>query len=381
MFAEIWPLLLVGLVVGFAAGWWCRMCLQRGVRQEHAAELAHRDQELTALRSRTADLEVAAVDLQTARARIVHLEGDTADLDQLRTRLAAAEREAADAAELRTRMDQLAPQAARVAGLEGQVSELQARSDEIDVLRTRLVSLDREASDLRTRVKQLQEDDRPRIGQARLTELEEASRQRTLLQQRLQEAERALQAAQGAPADQQRKLDQAQRDLETVNARHREQVAMLATARQENDDLRRRIAELEGASLAVAVTPAAVRSPAPAADGNGGNGAADTATVTRTVVDLDAGREVLGRRVRMDDLTLVEGIGPKISRLCREAGITTWRTLSVTPVPRLQSILDAAGPSYRMHDPATWPRQAALLADGRWDAFKDLIAQLRGGRA
>jgi large subunit ribosomal protein L21 len=44
-------------------------------------------------------------------------------------------------------------------------------------------------------------------------------------------------------------------------------------------------------------------------------------------------------------------------------------------------MLTDAGPRFRTQDPSTWPRQAALLADGRWDEFKRLTDELDGGRA
>jgi len=99
-----------------------------------------------------------------------------------------------------------------------------------------------------------------------------------------------------------------------------------------------------------------------------------------TVPDVQAGAAALGQQVRLDDLTLVEGIGPKIAELCHEAGVRTWRELATTPVERLRQILDAAGPRFQMHDPGTWPRQAALLADGHWEPFKAWTDALKGGR-
>ena len=99
-----------------------------------------------------------------------------------------------------------------------------------------------------------------------------------------------------------------------------------------------------------------------------------------SAIDLDAAAAVLGKKVVLDDLTTVEGIGPKISELCSSIGVTTWRQLAATDVAELQSMLDAAGSRYQMHDPGSWPRQAGLLAAGSWDEFQELTDQLRGGR-
>lgn len=99
-----------------------------------------------------------------------------------------------------------------------------------------------------------------------------------------------------------------------------------------------------------------------------------------SALDLAAAAGVLGKKIKLDDLTLVEGIGPKISQLCNGIGITTWRQLADADVADLQSMLDAAGSRYSVHKPGTWPQQASLLAAGQWDAFKALTDELDGGR-
>ena len=90
---------------------------------------------------------------------------------------------------------------------------------------------------------------------------------------------------------------------------------------------------------------------------------------------------VMGKRIAQDDLTLVEGIGPKISQLLQNEGINTWRKLSETSTERLQSILDAAGDRYRIHSPTTWPKQAELAANGKWEELQEYQDFLDGGVA
>ena len=82
-----------------------------------------------------------------------------------------------------------------------------------------------------------------------------------------------------------------------------------------------------------------------------------------------------------DDLTIIEGIGPKIAGLCIDAGITTFAQLADTPTEKLSEILHAAGPRYTMHKPDTWPQQAALARDGKMDELKTLQDELNGGKA
>lgn len=87
-----------------------------------------------------------------------------------------------------------------------------------------------------------------------------------------------------------------------------------------------------------------------------------------------------GKAPKQDDLKIVEGIGPKIEQLLHEGGITTWLELSLTPVSRIQEILDAAGPRYQIHNPSTWPAQAKFAHEGKFDELKEYQDMLTGGR-
>jgi predicted flap endonuclease-1-like 5' DNA nuclease len=80
-----------------------------------------------------------------------------------------------------------------------------------------------------------------------------------------------------------------------------------------------------------------------------------------------------------DDLKVVEGIGPKIASLLQAGGIATFAQLAAADVEQLRAILAQAGLS-RLADPATWPEQARLAADGKWEALKLLQDTLKGGR-
>jgi predicted flap endonuclease-1-like 5' DNA nuclease len=81
-----------------------------------------------------------------------------------------------------------------------------------------------------------------------------------------------------------------------------------------------------------------------------------------------------------DDLKKIEGIGPKIAGLFAEAGITTFEGLATAKKAKLESVLEAAGPRYKMHDPTTWTEQAKLAADGKWDELAVLQKELKGGK-
>jgi predicted flap endonuclease-1-like 5' DNA nuclease len=79
-----------------------------------------------------------------------------------------------------------------------------------------------------------------------------------------------------------------------------------------------------------------------------------------------------------DDLTRIEGIGPKISGVLNEAGISTYDQLATTDEAHLQEILDAA--DLRLAHPATWPEQAKLAGVGDWESLDTFQDQLKGGR-
>ncbi len=81
-----------------------------------------------------------------------------------------------------------------------------------------------------------------------------------------------------------------------------------------------------------------------------------------------------------DDLTKIEGIGPKIAGLLQAAGITTFAQLAQIDVDRIEQILTAAGPRFRLADPASWAQQASLAAAGQWDELEKLQAELTAGR-
>jgi large subunit ribosomal protein L27 len=97
--------------------------------------------------------------------------------------------------------------------------------------------------------------------------------------------------------------------------------------------------------------------------------------------DLALAATVLGRKVNANDLKVVEGIGTKIEELCHAKGILTWWDLSRTESSTLSAMLNEAGPRFQMHDPASWPEQARLLATGAFEEFKELTDRLDGGRA
>jgi hypothetical protein len=80
-----------------------------------------------------------------------------------------------------------------------------------------------------------------------------------------------------------------------------------------------------------------------------------------------------------DDLTIIEGIGPKTAAILRAQGIHTFAALAKTDPAELRGILRSMG--LRLADPSSWPHQAHLAATGQMEALKALQATLKGGRS
>ncbi|MBD0851478.1 50S ribosomal protein L21 [Maribacter arenosus] len=81
---------------------------------------------------------------------------------------------------------------------------------------------------------------------------------------------------------------------------------------------------------------------------------------------------------KADDLKKVEGIGPKIAETLIAAGISTFAELAKSKPAKIAEIIaDVRG----NHVTDTWPAQAKLAADGKWDELKKWQDELDGGKA
>ena len=95
--------------------------------------------------------------------------------------------------------------------------------------------------------------------------------------------------------------------------------------------------------------------------------------------DAAAAKAAIGKKVVADDLKVVEGIGPKIEQLFHAGGIKTWHQLSLASIEKCQAILDTGGKRYEIHNPSTWPKQAGLAFEGKWEELNTLQDRLDGG--
>lgn len=148
--------------------------------------------------------------------------------------------------------------------------------------------------------------------------------------------------------------------------RLRGRVANLEPVVDERDRLRDELDSLRAAGAAAAAEPPPPDDPPVAS--------------VPSVPDVGGAGQVLGTAVTIDDLKVIEGIGPNVEELCHGIGIRTWFDLSTTEVSLLRTMLVDAGSRFAALDPITWPEQARLLAEGRWDEFKALTDELARDR-
>jgi len=77
---------------------------------------------------------------------------------------------------------------------------------------------------------------------------------------------------------------------------------------------------------------------------------------------------IIDQTVEKDDLTKINGIGPKISKVLRDAGISTYQQLANLKSTEVQGILESANirltPRYE-----TWSKQAQFATSGDWEGL------------
>ncbi|PIF00880.1 MAG: 30S ribosomal protein S2 [Maribacter sp.] len=132
-------------------------------------------------------------------------------------------------------------------------------------------------------------------------------------------------------------------------------------------------AKKEAAPTKVAEAPTVAETPEPAA--------APTPAVTEEkVVEETPKKEVAEpTTVKADDLTKIEGIGPKAAEAIVNSGIKTFAQLSEAKADSIKEILTEASSRMAHLDPTSWPKQAKMAAEGKWDELKEWQDNTKGG--
>ena len=138
-------------------------------------------------------------------------------------------------------------------------------------------------------------------------------------------------------------------------------------------------ADLDACNKKLVVVPVAPPTPAPTPKAS--IIATPVAPVAAALAfDADGAKAAFGKKIKQDDLKVVEGIGPKIEGLFHNFNIKTWKALSETPVAKCQEVLDSGGERYRVHDPASWPLQSKMAYEGEWKKLAKWQDEHKGGK-
>lgn len=85
------------------------------------------------------------------------------------------------------------------------------------------------------------------------------------------------------------------------------------------------------------------------------------------------------KAAKADDLKKIEGVGPKAAEAMVAAGLDTFAKVAKAKPEAIATILSEASSNLAHLVTDTWPKQAKLAADGKWDELKELQDRLDGG--
>ncbi|WP_396635642.1 30S ribosomal protein S2 [Maribacter sp. R77961] len=132
----------------------------------------------------------------------------------------------------------------------------------------------------------------------------------------------------------------------------------------------------------VAPTPATVETEAPPV----------VAKATEVKVDVEATKEAVAEEKKEapkkeakkksekgDDLTKIEGVGPKAAEALTNAGLGTFAAVAKADADKMKEILTEASSRMAHLDPTSWSKQAQMAADEKWDELKEWQDNVKGG--
>ncbi|MFS4416383.1 30S ribosomal protein S2 [Maribacter sp. 2307ULW6-5] len=80
-----------------------------------------------------------------------------------------------------------------------------------------------------------------------------------------------------------------------------------------------------------------------------------------------------------DDLTKIEGVGPKAAEALSAAGLDTFAKVAEAEADKMKEILTEASSRMAHLDPTSWAKQAKMAADGKWEELKEWQDSVKGG--
>ncbi len=95
---------------------------------------------------------------------------------------------------------------------------------------------------------------------------------------------------------------------------------------------------------------------------------------------LEKNKKKIFTAIDPEQLTIVEGIGPKTAAALKAGGVSNLTDLSNTSAEKIRQLLDEADGNFKLSDPSTWPKQASLAVEGKLAELKAWQEELFGGR-
>uniref|UniRef100_UPI003593D2A0 30S ribosomal protein S2 n=1 Tax=Pricia sp. TaxID=2268138 RepID=UPI003593D2A0 len=90
-------------------------------------------------------------------------------------------------------------------------------------------------------------------------------------------------------------------------------------------------------------------------------------------------KDVKAKTDKADDLTKIEGVGPKAAEAMVAAGIDTYANVAKADAEKIKEILTESSSRMAHLDPTSWPKQAQMAADGKWDELQEWQDKAKGG--
>ena len=105
------------------------------------------------------------------------------------------------------------------------------------------------------------------------------------------------------------------------------------------------------------------------------------AKVPNVEVHVEATKEAVANEMNTeaDDLTKIEGVGPKAAEALVAAGMSTFEAVAKADADKIKEILTESSSRMAHLDPTSWPKQAKMAADGKWDELKEWQDNAKGG--
>ncbi len=94
---------------------------------------------------------------------------------------------------------------------------------------------------------------------------------------------------------------------------------------------------------------------------------------------VEAPKKSKSKADKDDDLTKIEGAGPKAAEALVNAGLDTFDKVSKAKPDAIKEILTEASSRMAHLDPTSWPKQAKMAAEGKWDELKEWQDNVKAG--